>query len=176
MNDVAAVTGLGAITPLGPDVATTWAALLRGDSAIRRWDDLAEEGFPGTVAARVVDDRLRDPLTRGRDLALIAAREAMADAGLAPGDVDPDRFGVFVGTTMGESAVFETAAERGDFDLAAGGGQAFADAVGDAVGATGARRTFGTACAAGNYAIGAAARAVASGRVDVALAGGAEPF
>lgn len=176
MNDLAAVTGLGAITPLGRDVATTWAALLRGDSAIRRWDDLAEEGFPGTVAARVVDDRLRYPLTRGRDLALIAAREAMADAGLAPGDVDPDRLGVFVGTTMGESAVFETAADRGDFDLAAGGGQAFADAIGDAVGAAGARRTFGTACAAGNYAIGAAARAVASGRVDVALAGGAEPF
>ena len=168
------VTGLGAITPLGPDLASTWAAVLAGRSAVRAWPDLAAEGFPLSVAARVEDDRLRDPLHRGRDLATYAAADALADAGLEPGSVDPDRVGVFVGTTMGESPLFEAGGD--DFDLAEAGGPAFAEAIARTHGLTGVRRTFGTACAAGNYAIGAAARAVASGRVDVAVAGGAEPL
>ena len=66
VNQPALVTGLGAITPAGPDVASTWQSLLRGETAIRPWEDLAAEGFPGTMSARVVDDRLDDPLTRGR--------------------------------------------------------------------------------------------------------------
>jgi 3-oxoacyl-[acyl-carrier-protein] synthase II len=84
--------------------------------------------------------------------------------------------GVFVGTTMGESGVYEGATPAGGFDLAEGGSQVFATSVASTFGLTGPARTLGTACAAGNYAIGAAARAVASGRVDIALAGGVEPF
>jgi 3-oxoacyl-[acyl-carrier-protein] synthase II len=174
------VTGIGAVTALGADTASTWAALLEGRSAARPWDDLAREGFPVDVACRVPDAAWGDggppdALRRGQALALRAAAEAVAGAGLA-GRTEGARVGCFVGTTMGESAVYETAAERGSFDLAAGGGQVFAEAVADALGATGPRRTFGTACAAGNYAIAAAARAVATGRVDVAVAGGVEPF
>lgn len=166
------VTGLGAVTPLGNDVASTWGALLSGRTAIRAWADLGDEGFPVSVAARVEDPRLLDPLRLGRDLAVLAAAEAIAEAGLA--DVDPATVGVFVGTTMGESPLFEAGGAA--FDLTLAGGQAFADAVATTHGLGGPRRTFGTACAAGNYAIGVAARAVASGRVEVAVAGGAEPF
>ncbi len=77
---------------------------------------------------------------------------------------------------MGESGVYEEAERSGRFDLAHGGSQVLARAVASAHGITGPARTLGTACAAGNYAIGAAARAVASGRLDVAVAGGVEPF
>lgn len=170
MSD-ALVTGLGAVTPAGGDVATTWATLLAGGTCVQAWPDLADEGFPASMAARVVDDRLTAPLVRGQDLAVLAAAEALAHAGIADGD----GVGVFLGTTMGESAVFEAAMDAG-FDLERGGGQVLAQAVGDRLGLSGPRRTFGAACAAGNYAIGAAARAVASGRLEVAVAGGAEPF
>jgi 3-oxoacyl-[acyl-carrier-protein] synthase II len=174
------VTGTGAVTALGSDVAGTWAALLEGRSAVRHWDDLRREGFGLDVACRVADEAWGtagppEPIRRGRALGLLAAREALAQAGL-PQRLDGSRVGCFVGTTMGESAVFETAAARGSFDLAEGGGQVFADTIADAYGVRGPRRTFGTACAAGNYAIAAAARAVASGRIDVAIAGGVEPF
>ena len=77
---------------------------------------------------------------------------------------------------MGESGVYEEAGSTGEFDLAEGGSQVFAASVAAEFGITGPCRTLGTACAAGNYAIGAAARAVASGRVDIAVAGGVEPF
>jgi 3-oxoacyl-[acyl-carrier-protein] synthase II len=180
------VTGTGAVTPLGGDTASTWLALLAGRTAVRRWDDLAAEGFPVQAACRVDDgvwgpEAVPDPCRRGSALGRRAAAEALAQAGLLDDGrlVDrlaPDRVACFVGTTMGESAVFETAAQRGRFDLAQGGGQVFAESVSAAFGLTGPRRTYGTACAAGNYAVAAAARAVASGRVDVALAGGVEPF
>jgi 3-oxoacyl-[acyl-carrier-protein] synthase II len=170
---VAVITGVGAITALGADAPSTWARILAGDTAVRSWPDLAAEGFPLSVACRIEDDRLTDPLHRGRDLAVIAAAEALRDAGVDPAR---DRVGVYVGTTMGESAVFEAAAHSGEFDLAEGGGGAFARTVAEHFAMTGPQRTFGTACAAGNYAIGAAQRAVAMGRVDVAVAGGVEPF
>lgn len=180
------VTGTGMVSALGDDVASTWAGLLAGRTAVRRWDDLAAEGHLLDVAARVSGDAWRDdadepdgrepdPTRRGRDLAVAAARQAWRDAGLEGSGLE-ERTGVWVGTTMGESAVFETARERGRFDLAQGGGFVFAGEVGDRLGLRGPRRTMGAACAAGNYAIGAAARAVASGRVDVAIAGGVEPF
>jgi len=119
---------------------------------------------------------------RGRALARHAAREALSDAGLLGSDgrlvdgVDPRWVGVFVGTTMGESGVYEQSVATGGFDLAEGGSQVFATSVAATFGIEGPCRTLGTACAAGNYAIGAAARAVASGRVDIAVAGGVEPF
>ena len=186
MTPEVVVTGIGVVSALGGDTATTWSALLDGRTAVRRWEDLAAQGFPVALACRVDDavwgeDGVPDPRHRGRALALRAASEALGSAGLLDSSggvvgVDPERVGCFVGTTMGESAVFETARDRGSFDLAAGGGQVFAETIGARFGLTGPRRTYGTACAAGNYAIAAAARAVASGRVDVAVAGGVEPF
>ena len=165
----AVVTGLGAVTALGGDAPSTWRRVLAGDSAVRSWPDLAGEGFPMSIAARIDDDRLGDAMHRGQDLAVLAAAEALA--GVADRQV-----GVFVGTTMGESAVFEAAPSTGEFELAAAAGDVFARTVAARFGLTGPVRTFGTACAAGNYAIGAAHRAVTSGRCDVALAGGVEPF
>ncbi len=180
------VTGTGAVSALGGDVGETWDGILDGRTAVRHWPDLAAEGHALDVACRVDDavwaGDVPGPRVRGRALARRAAREALDDAGLLDADgrlvagVDPARVGVFVGTTMGESGVYEESTATGGFDLAEGGSQVFATTVASAFGLTGPCRTLGTACAAGNYAIGAAARAVASGRVDIALAGGVEPF
>jgi 3-oxoacyl-[acyl-carrier-protein] synthase II len=180
------VTGTGAVSALGGDVEATWQAILEGRTAVRHWPDLAAEGHALDVACRVDDgvwgDHVPDGRVRGRALAQRAAREALSDAGLLGPDgrlvdgVDPSRVGVFVGTTMGESGVYEQATASGEFDLDEGGSQVFATSVASTFGIGGPCRTLGTACAAGNYAIGAAARAVASGRVDIAVAGGVEPF
>ena len=180
------VTGTGAVSALGGDVETTWNAVLGGRAAVRHWADLAEEGHPVDVACRVHDavwgGEVPGTRVRGRALARRAALEALADAGLLGSDdrlvdgLDPTRVGIFVGTTMGESGVYEESTATGAFDLTDGGSQVFAAHLASTFGIEGPRRTLGTACAAGNYAIGTAARAVASGRVDVALAGGVEPF
>lgn len=209
------VTGLGVRTPLGDDPQSLWRRLLAGECAARDWDDLREAGFPVVRACRIAGSADAPADRRGRLLAHGAARQAAHAAGLPPGT----RTGVFVGTTMGESAGFEGAGaaaaragragggERGHgaapaatdgaraasgsgTDSAGGGGagggprldlegwtgQAFAAAVAAALGLDGPQRTYGTACAAGNYAIGAAADAVRSGEVAAALAGGVEPF
>jgi 3-oxoacyl-[acyl-carrier-protein] synthase II len=99
-----AVTGLGALTPLGPDVAALQEGLLSGRSGTRvlegpEWDDL-----PVRLAATVdVDGRLdrveARTLDRVQQLALVAAREAWADAG-SP-DVEPERLAVVIGSGIG---------------------------------------------------------------------------
>ena len=179
------VTGTGAVSALGGDTSSTWRHVLDGRTAVRPWADLAAEGHAMSMAARVEPTVLGPGVARthrGRALAVRASAEALADAGLLTADgrlvegLDPSRVGVFVGTTMGESGVYEAAEQSGAFDLRRGGPHVLAEEIAHAHGITGPARTLGTACAAGNYAIGAAARAVASGRLDVAVAGGVEPF
>ena len=91
------VTGLGAITPLGADVPSTWEALLAGASGIRGGDPVA-----GTMAAdpagALPPVRARR-LDRSQQAALVAAAEAWADAGTP--DVDPDRLASAIGTGIG---------------------------------------------------------------------------
>ena len=150
--------------------------MLNGDSAAREWDDLAEEEFRHTVACRVEDSWLVDggALSRGRRLALAAAGDAVNDADLAL----PKSTGVYIGSTMGESAAFEAAAREGDRerDLRDETVVAFPRFIREALGLSGPAVAYGTACAAGNYALGAAADALRRGDIDAALAGGVEPF
>lgn len=174
VNDRVVVTGVGLVTPLGCDPDTVWTRLLAGDSAARAWDDLAGEDFRHTVACRVGEVPAVAG-SRGRDLGVAAARAAVAHAGLAL----PSRTGVFVGSTMGESRSFEAAAAGGGSgDLTAETCVAFPRAIRDALGLglDNPCRAYGTACAAGNYAIGAAGALLRRDGIDVALAGGVEPF
>jgi 3-oxoacyl-[acyl-carrier-protein] synthase II len=174
--DRIAVTGLGVVTPLGDHAGDVFARILAGEHATREWPDLVAAGFPIAVANRVDDagDLGADPNRRGRAMALRATAAALADAGLGDGRLTDA--GVFVGSTMGESAAFELVAEGGTADLDDASVGTFADCVADQLGSSGPRRAYGTACAAGNYAIGAAASAIRAGRVDVAVAGGVDPF
>jgi 3-oxoacyl-[acyl-carrier-protein] synthase II len=176
MTDPVVVTGIGVVTPLGDDVDAVFDRIVAGEHAARRWPDLEAAGFPIAVANRVDDRDVLDPdpHRRGRELAQRALDSALADAGLARSDLVAA--GVYVGSTMGESAAFETAGEGAAADLDDAGVDTFARHVGALLGTIGPVRAYGTACAAGNYAIGSAARALANGRVDVAVAGGVDPF
>jgi len=165
------ITGLGVVTPLGQTVDELWQALMAGHCASRPWEDLKEQGFRISTACRVADFAAPDE-QRGQFMAIAAARQAREQARLPQ-----DRpVGVFVGSTMGESAAFEQTAEGRAFDLGQSSIQIFPKAVQTALGLEGPLRAYGTACAAGNYAIGAAARAIQSGQLDYAIAGGVEPF
>lgn len=173
----AVVTGIGLVTALGDDPDVVWARVLAGESAARHWDDLAAEGFPVTVACRVPGDVGEPaPSRRGRAMGRRAVSSALSSAGLDAARLPSSRTGVMVGTTMGESAGFEAAAAGADVDLATVSGQVLEADLAGWLGVDGPRRTFGTACAAGNYAIGAAARCVSAGRADIVLAGGVDPF
>lgn len=169
--DTAVVTGLGLVTSLGRGVDETWGALAAGKVGVRSWTDLGD--YPIDRAYRVAEGT-PDGRARGAWLGALAADEALRTAGV-DGD-QRDGVDCYVGTTMGESEVFERAASDPTVDLTDGLGCSITRRVTTAVGVGGAQRTYGTACAAGNYAIGAAAGSIRSGRADVVLAGGVEPF
>ena len=98
------VTGLGALTPLGPDVAALEEGLLSGRSGVRLLDEPEFADLPARLAATVdLDGRLERvearTLDRVQQVALVAAREAWADAG-AP-EVEPERLAVVIGSGIG---------------------------------------------------------------------------
>ncbi|WP_042804967.1 beta-ketoacyl synthase N-terminal-like domain-containing protein, partial [Streptomyces sp. C] len=100
------VTGLGATTPLGGDVPSTWAAMLAGESGISAIGEEWAAALPVRIAGRLrvepaeVMDRVQARrLDRCEQVALIAAREAWADAGRP--EVEPERLAVVIGTGTG---------------------------------------------------------------------------
>ncbi len=166
------VSGMGVMTPLGNTVEQLWQNILLQKCAAKHWDDLETEGFRTTLACRVTDSSIPHDGTRGQVLAVRAVQQALTQANI---DINRD-VGVFVGTTMGESFAFEEAASGKPLDLSRATGNVFATSIQKHFKLEGPTAAFGNACAAGNYAIGAAAQAVRSGRVKVAIAGGVDPF
>src|SRR5256714_5812707 len=102
-----AVTGLGAVTPVGNDAPSTWQAAVAGESGIDWIRSFDATGLPVRVAAEVKDfdaSQVASPkevrkLERNVLLALAAAREAMQDSGLD--GFDPTRVGIVFGTAIG---------------------------------------------------------------------------
>ena len=184
------VTGLGATTPLGGDVASTWAAMLDGRSGVRPIeDDWAEElGLSVRIVARLstepteVLERVKARrLDRVEQVALVAAREAWAHAG-AP-EVDPERLAVVVGSGIGGALTllgqWDNLRENGARRvspltvpmLMPNGAAAW---VGLELGAKAGVHTPVSACATGAEAIAMGLELIRSGRADVVVAGGAE--
>src|SRR4051794_1935603 len=99
------VTGLGATTPLGGDVASTWEALLAGRSGISRITDDWVKDYPAQLVARMTNDpvaqldRVRARrLDRSQQAAVVAAQEAWESSGAASLDVPAERIAVVFGT------------------------------------------------------------------------------
>ena len=186
------VTGLGAITPVGNDVATTWRALIAGTSGAAGITKFDPTNFPVRFACEVKSfDPLRymdrkeakraDAYTQ---YAVAGAVQAMTDAGLRElGDVDPDRVGVILGSGIGGLRSFEEQhdvyRERGASkispffipmfiaDIAAG-------IVSMQFNAKGPNYATVSACATSAHAIGDAYRTIQYGDADVMITGGSE--
>ncbi|HUI27202.1 MAG TPA: beta-ketoacyl-[acyl-carrier-protein] synthase family protein [Candidatus Kryptonia bacterium] len=104
-----AITGLGLVTPLGNDAASTWQALLAGRSGVAPIAGFDAGGFSVRIAAEVkgfdaesliADRKLLKFANRYHRFALVAAQAAIADAGIGPADGDPTRWGCVVGSGM----------------------------------------------------------------------------
>lgn len=182
------VTGLGMTTPVGGDVASSWSAILAGQSGVRPIDAewIAEQPSriagqlavePSEVLTKVETRRL----DRSQQAAVIAAREAWQDAG-APA-VQPERLGAVIGTGIGGVTslldAYDTLNERGwsrvsphMVTMIMPNGPAAV--VGLEIGARAGVHSPVSACASGAEAIANAARMIRDGRADVVLTGGTE--
>lgn len=184
----AVITGLGATTPLGGDVESTWAGLLAGRSGVVALDEPWAAGLPVRIAAPLAVepapllDRARARrLDRVEQIALLAARQAWADAGRPV--VAPERLAVVIGTGVGGLLT----AFRQDDVLEAGGVRRVSPhtlpmlmANGPAawvsieLGARAGAHAPVSACASGAEAIAMGLDLIRLGRADVVVAGGAE--
>ena len=185
------VTGLGAVTPIGNNVETFWESVKDGKVGIGAITKFDTTDFKVKLAAEVKDFHAKDHMdfksAKRMELfsqyAVVAAKEAMADAALDMEKEDPFRVGVIVGSGIGSLQAMEAATlrltQKGPSkvdplfvpkmisNMAAGN-------VSIATGARGKCTNVVTACASGTHCIGDAYRAIQYGDAEVMLAGGTE--
>ncbi|GAA0476702.1 3-oxoacyl-ACP synthase [Paractinoplanes deccanensis] len=184
------VTGLGATTPLGGDVASTWDAMLAGRSGVSTITAEWAEQLTVKIAAQLkvdpseVIERVRmRRLDRSEAIALIAAKQAWADAGLEGSEIDKERLAVSLGSGIGgaltllnQDDILEQSGQRKVSPhtvpmLMPNGPAAW---VGIELGAQAGVHAMASACATGAEAMALGLDIIRSGRADVVLAGGTE--
>jgi 3-oxoacyl-[acyl-carrier-protein] synthase II len=184
------ITGMGAVTPLGNDVDSTWSALLAGDSGAAEITQFDTTDYPVHFACEVKDfdptDWMEKKAARRMDrfsqLILGAARQAEQDSGIDVAKA-PDRIGVSVATGIGGlkslQESYDVLKERGPDRVNPFAIPAIIPNMGAAwvsmeLGTKGPLSSQCTACAASNMAIGESLDAIRLGRADIMLAGGTE--
>ncbi|HYN96101.1 MAG TPA: beta-ketoacyl-ACP synthase II [Pilimelia sp.] len=184
------VTGLGATTPLGGDVASTWDAMLAGRSGVSALTPEWAAQLPVRIAAQltvdpsaVVDRVKMRRLDRSEAIALIAAHQAWDDSGLAGSGLDPERLAVSIGSGIGGA---QTLLAQDDILEASGPRRVSphtvpmlmpngpAAWVGLELGAKAGVHSVASACATGAEAIALGLDMIRAGRADVVVAGGTE--
>ena len=185
-----AITGVGAVTPLGNDMQTTWKGLVEGRSGVDFIRAFDTERLPGedrrrgqglrSCARRVTPKRARN-LDRAVLFALAAAKEAMEDAGV--NGYKPERTGVVLGSCVGGfnqlMQQHDILRERGPDRVSpmfipnmlvdSPSGQLAIE-----LGIRGPNFAIVSACATGSHAIGEGAEQIRNGHADAVLAGGTE--
>ena len=192
MKNRVVVTGIGAVTPLGNDIATTWENVKKGVSGIEKATsidtNLIDVDIVGEVKgfqpANYMDKKEAKRMGRFSQFAIAASRMAIEDAGVKIGEnAEAERVGVWIGSGIGGLGEFETQYRRfldkgqrrvSPFtipmfipDMASG-------RVSIELGAKGINNCSVTACASGTNSIGDAFRVVQNGQADVMVAGGTE--
>ena len=184
-----AVTGVGAVTPIGLDAGETWDAALAGRSGIDWISTFDTDGLPVRIAGevrgfdptQVVSAKEARKLERNVLLGVAAGREALADAGL--NGFDPTRVGIVFGSAIGgvpgilEQA--DTLRERGPARVSPNFlPNVLVDSVSGqlaiSLGIKGPNYAVVSACATGSHAVGEAAEMIKRGAADAVLAGGTE--
>jgi len=184
------ITGVGAVTPLGNDIETTWTNLLAGESGAAKIQQFDASEFPVDFACELKDfvpsDWIEHKQARRMDrfaqMILAAARQAESDSGI---DIakEPDRIGASIATGIGGLKAFQdcydTLITRGPdrvnpFSIPAIIPNMGAGWVSMELGTRGPLSSQCTACAASNMAIGEGADAIRLGRADAMVCGGTE--
>lgn len=185
------VTGLGAVTPVGNDAATTWQNLLEGKSGVDVLTRVNKDDYPAKVAAEVKDfnpeDYMEKKDAKRMDLftqyAVAASKMAVEDAKLEITDENANRIGVWIGSGIGGMGTYEEQFEKlmtkgprrvSPFfvpmmipDMASG-------QVSIQLGAKGINSCSVTACASGANSIGDAFKVIERGDADAMITGGSE--
>jgi 3-oxoacyl-[acyl-carrier-protein] synthase II len=184
-----AITGLGAVTPLGLDAPSTWEAAVAGTSGVGWIESFDASAYPVRIAAEVrgfdIGEHLPAKEARRMDrnvlLAVAAAHEAWSDAGID--DVDRSRVGIIVGSAIGGIATIaeqqQVLAERGydrvsPFFIPSALVDTASGQIAIQLDLRGQNFAPVSACATGSTAIGEAAASIRRGQADVVLAGGTE--
>jgi 3-oxoacyl-[acyl-carrier-protein] synthase II len=189
------ITGLGVVAPIGVGVGEFWKAALAGVSGVRAvpgMDGMPMESFRSRVAGQVphfdplayFDPVQAERLDRHAQFGLVAAREAVTDAGLRMDREAAHRVGVIVGAGMGAMTLGEREMTKLYQELkpnrvppgfiptitlnSAGG------LIAQAHGAKGPNLTISTACSSSAHALGQALTAIRTGQADVMIVGGAD--
>ena len=184
-----AITGVGAVTPLGHDARTTWQSLLEGRSGVDYIRAFDPSEFPVQIAGEVKDWDSTEvvPAKKARNLdravvfALSAAREALEDAGV--NGYEPERVGVVVGSCVGG---FNQLMQQHDLMRERGADRvspmfipnmlvdATSGQIAIELGVRGPNYAVVSACATGSHSIGEGAELIRQGHADAVLAGGTE--
>ena len=185
------ITGLGLLTPLGNDVASTWEGLIAGRSGIAPITAFDTSEFEHAIAGElkgfqpeeVIEPKLARRLDRSSVLAIAVSRQAVADSGLDLAAEDLDEIGVVLGTGIGGAHVIienqRALDEKGPRRVQP---RMITEMLPDAatghvaidLGARGPNMAITAACATGGAAIGQAAEMVARGEAEVIISGGFE--
>lgn len=185
------VTGLGALTPLGNTVASSWAGILAGRSGVRRIDRFDVSAMASQIAGTLRDFDAAQfiPAKEIKKMepfihyGIAAAIEAIEDAGLISDTLNYDRVGTLIGSGIGGLEGIErntmTLAQQGPrrvspFFVPGAIVNMVSGQLSIRYGFRGPNLATVTACAAGTHSIGQAARLIAYGDADVMIAGGAE--
>lgn len=185
------ITGLGAITPLGSSVSLLWDGLLRGQSGIRRITQFDASELPCQIAGEIPDFEAGDymdrkearRIPRSAQIALAAAIQAVADAGLPNPLPDGERSGVVYGTAIGgldrADEGMQTLRNQGysklnPFVLPGSIPNLSAFMIARQFQCLGPNSTITTACATGTQTVGEAAEFIRRGVADVVITGGTE--
>lgn len=188
------ITGLGLITPIGTGVSAFWEAAFRGENGVRPLTNFDASDFRTKTGGEVLDfdadkyleENEKNRMGRSSQFAVAATKMAIEDASVDLSEYDSTRIGLSMGTTMGEPQVLEKGIRikysSGDpaqiprtlprqypcVTIPAHIAQIFS--------ISGPYMMIPTACAAGNYAIGYAYDLFQLGKIDIAIAGGSDPF
>ena len=191
MTQRVVITGMGAITPLGLNVADFWAGLKAGRSGVGLITRFDAADFPAKIAAEVKDFNPADFMDRKEarrmdrytQFAVAAAMEAFENAGLTSDVLDPERSGVYFGSGIGgmetfseEFGVLHTKGPKriSPFMIPMMISNMAAGTIAIRYNLQGPNMTTVTACSSANNAIGEAYHAIRSGRADLMVTGGSE--
>ncbi|NOY54112.1 MAG: beta-ketoacyl-[acyl-carrier-protein] synthase family protein [Deltaproteobacteria bacterium] len=191
INKRIAITGMGAVTPLGSNLDATWEGLLAGRSGIGPVTRFDAEGLPCRIAGEVPPLNLlpgmSSKLLRGLDsfalFALAACEEAVLQSGLEVSVRERERTGVVIGSSRGGIGTlesnFQNYGERGYHSLSprltvSSLINQAPSAIAQRYQLTGPALAVSTACSSGAHAVVEAARMIKTDEVDVVLTGGAE--
>jgi nodulation protein E len=185
-----AITGLGAVSALGPDAPTLWAGIVRGKSGIAPIANIPTERLTVKIAAEVKDfdpakhfeARRLTMLDRASQFAVVAAREALGDAGLTLKGEETARTGVMLGGTSGWVTVDESYDQfygkrvnrLPPFTIPRIMANAPASLITMEHGIRGPSFAISSACASANHAIGIAFQMIRGGTLDAVVTGGTD--